>query len=305
VIALALTGGRSWWRNVDAGYSRRIFVPYRSALALDTAGAAVLRLTLDAADWQARAATPLVADHGKLVHLFLAGEEGAASFAHLHPLRVDSLVFETPRPPLPAGTYRYFADIVQENGFAQTLTGTVSLPATSGVSPPPADRDDAIALAPAERSVVTAPAPGLRVEWERPAELVAGGPTVLRFRVLDAAGAPAVLEPYLGMPAHAMIAREDGGVFVHLHGMGSVSAASLAVLNAIERGDTLASRRPNAPRPRLAAPAMDHLAPLAPAAVEFPFAFPSPGPYRLWLQFRHAGAVRTAAFGFEVRPPTR
>ena len=140
---------------------------------------------------------------------------------------------------------------------------------------------------------------------KRPARLRTGEEMVLRFRVRDSTDAPVVLEPYLGMPGHAMIARDDGEVFVHLHALGTVSTAAIAVLEAIERGDTLPSRRPYAPRPRLdAVTAHDgmvrHTAGERDATLEFPFAFPRPGHHGIWVQVRVGGTIRTAAFTADV-----
>jgi hypothetical protein len=116
---------------------------------------------------------------------------------------------------------------------------------------------------------------------------------------------PAIPEPYLGMPGHAMVMRDDGSVFVHLHAMGSVSAAAQAALLAIERGDTLPSTRPNVPRPRLAEHGNHGSAlamPDAGSTLEFPFAFPKPGAYRVWVQLKRAGKVETASFAVRVGP---
>jgi hypothetical protein len=63
----------------------------------------------------------LVEDHGKLVHLFLIDETGSRALAHLHPTTTDSTRFTVPLPPLPAGRYSAFADVVRVDGLAETL----------------------------------------------------------------------------------------------------------------------------------------------------------------------------------------
>jgi hypothetical protein len=108
----------------------------------------------------------------------------------------------------------------------------------------------------------------------------------LAFLVRDPAGAPAALEPYMGMASHAVVLRDDGSVFVHLHPMGTVSMASL---------QKFAAQGPDGASPH----AMHHEAPEG--KVSFPYAFPKPGPYRLWVQVRTNGLVRTGVFDLLVR----
>ena len=133
--------------------------------------------------------------------------------------------------------------------------------------------------------------------WERGTEpLRAGREADLRFTVRDASGSPAPLAPYMGMLSHAAIRRDDGSVFVHLHPVGSISMASQEVF---ERDPALASA---------AAPGgmagMDHSAHgmhQAPVStVSFPYEFPKPGRYRIWVQVRTGGAVQTGVFDAEV-----
>ena len=143
--------------------------------------------------------------------------------------------------------------------------------------------------------------------------LTAGVDEPLRFSVVAADGRPVELEPYLGMPAHALVSRDDGTVFAHLHAGGSFAMASQQVLEAIQRGDTLPSVRPGAsPRAlvRQADTAMaGHVATPAPPAwvgdsLSFPFAFPTGGRYRVWVQVRRNGVVRTGAFDAAVAERT-
>jgi hypothetical protein len=141
VIALAITGAGAWWRAEDANFVRRLYRPMPLRTAIDsTTGHLVLTVAdsvwanrNDVAWLRARRfAEPsaLIEDHGKLVHLFLISTDGRTAFAHLHPSTVDSIAFTSPLPNVPAGPYRVFADIVQASGLTQTLTSTITIPAT-------------------------------------------------------------------------------------------------------------------------------------------------------------------------------
>src|SRR6185503_8162269 len=97
-------------------------------------------------DW-----TPLIPDHGKLMHLFLVREPGLDAFAHLHPVADGADRFRASLPPLPAGTYRVYADVVHESGFPQTLVDRVTIPASfpglpQGGGGPEVDPDDSLRL---------------------------------------------------------------------------------------------------------------------------------------------------------------
>ena len=76
-----------------------------------------------------------------------------------------------------------------------------------------------------------------------PTQSVADTTVDLRFIVRDSTGAIAALQPYLGMAAHAVVMRDDGSVFIHLHPMGTVSMAAQQVFSARDRGDTTARGR--------------------------------------------------------------
>lgn len=303
VLALGLTGGRAWWNAVDAAYARSLFRPMDADVraATDTIGRRRFQLRITDPRYVDGLVTPIIPDHGKPMHLFLVREGDAGALGHLHPAQLDAVTFEGTVPALPAGGYRYYADVVQESGAAQTLTGRLTLGAPAR-DVEPDDADDATFVgAPATDSLAQL-REGITVSFSRPARLAAGNDVLLRFTVRDSSGTVVSLEPYMGMPAHAMVARTDGEVFAHLHSNGSFSMAALQVLEAVERGDTLASTRPNVPRPRLDAAhqMMPGNQPIAPGQLEFPFAFPAPGAYAVWVQFRYGGVVRTAAFALPV-----
>ena len=127
LLTFLLLGGRSWWNAVDAEYRTQL---YRPDHVVAVAGAdRMLRLAIDDPRWQEAERSPLLPDHGKLMHLFLMREPGLDAFAHLHPVPAGGGRFAAPLPALPPGRYTLYADIVQESGFAQTLTAAVEVPA--------------------------------------------------------------------------------------------------------------------------------------------------------------------------------
>jgi hypothetical protein len=244
--------------------------------------------------------TPLVTDHGKLMHLFLVREGDLSAFAHLHPETTDSVHWSSPAPTLPAGRYLVFADVVHESGLARTLVAQVEISESSG--PSLLSSDDAAYAGGAAPSDTAKLADGATVVWDRgQAALVAGQPAPLSFVLREADGSPALLEPYLGMAAHAVVARDDGGVFIHLHPMGTISAASQATFALRQRGDTTTgSIGPRIAADDSAMARMSHG--IVTSRVSFPYAFPQPGRYRIWIQVKRKGQVRTAAFDAAVRP---
>ena len=314
-FALALAGGRMWWNGVDRDYRAGIFRPFHSTASVaDSAGGPWVRVAIDDERWRDRRWTPILADHGKLMHLFLVRESEPGAIAHLHPLPRDSSNFAARLPQLPGGRYRVYADLVHESGFAQTLTSTVDLPAAADpgpTRPPASDPDDSFSTAPAvpasdEAEARCALGDGSTVTWERGAgPLIERAEHPLRFRVTGPDGSDATLEPYLGMGAHAMVMRADGGVFAHLHPTGTVAMASLMALTMRTPADSLSGslgRRLAMGHP------MGHTMPPAeplPARFEIPYGFPSAGRYRIWVQVKRDGAVRTAAFDAVVSPAPR
>ena len=308
LLALGLAGGRAWWNSAEAQHRRGIFRPLRmSAHVRAEGGAGVLRVAIDDSAWTGpgRRLTPLVPDHGKLMHLFLVREPALDAFAHLHPAMLDSSTFDAPlpgAPALPAGRYRVYADIVHASGLTQTMTASVDLPAAAASAPAvvPAEAvDDAAYVGGAAASPTATLADG-SVTWRREGPLVEGADAVLHFVVRGADGAPAPLEPYMGMAGHAIVTRADGSVFVHLHPLGTVSSVALRRLEARERGDTALTAGVD--------DTTDHVrhAPAGPPGeVAFPFVFPQPGRYRIWVQVKRGGVVRTAAFDADVAPAAR
>ncbi len=300
-VAGILYLGNQWWEAVDRDIRSGIFerLAVEGAIVRDR-GTAALEIAITDPAWRGRGWTPLVPDHGKLMHLFVVGAPGMDAFAHLHPVPVDSSTFRVAWPDLPPGEYRIYGDIVQESGFAQTVVDTITvdeaaiaLPVAgdipvAGDAPPGMsaglrrDADDSdwtgtpVAVA-GPRSEAPL-ADGSTLEWQGDRELRVDEETLLAFRVWNPDGKPVELEPYMGMLSHAAITRDDGAVFVHLHPAGTISMGSLSVL----APDGSGMRRSGRDAPT--------------GVVEFPFAFPQPGEYTIWVQVKREGRVLTGAF---------
>src|SRR5260370_11677078 len=131
--------------------------------------------------------------------------------------------------------------------------------------------------------------------WRRAMDpLKANVPMDFKFSVEDKDGQPARdLEPYMGMAGHAEFVSTDMSVFAHVHPAGSVSMAALELART---GSAGASGEYQAGMPTAIAMAMPMSnAPLPPEA-RFPYVFPRPSEYRIFLQIKRAGQVETGAF---------
>jgi len=296
LAGLALWGGNVWWTAEANSYKTFVlYRPFNAAASLSQKGdRRMLTLSIRDPRWTGRPIresryNALIPDHGKLMHLFLVREREADAVAHLHPIAQTpaGLDFDADVPPLPAGRYRVYADIVHDSGYAQTLIASVDLEG-DGVAPSsvPSDPDDSWftgAATPEAASASSDLGDGTRLVWERgTAPTIAGVERDLRFAVRDGSGANVDVEPYMGMAAHLLVTSLDGSVFAHLHPSGSISMAAM---------QHFAGADPHA----------DH-AMLLDSRIAIPYAFPKPGRYRLFVQVKREGKIRTAAFDVDARP---
>ena len=160
--------------------------------------------------------------------------------------------------------------------------------------------------------------------WTRPTQVLEVGKLyTLKFAVADAQGKAAALEPYLGMPGHAAVLRSDGSVYIHLHPIGTYSMAAETSLTGRIADTSRTFQYPSAARfsdsidtyvaklktlpeaeknALLAAsmPSMNHTMKTN-NMVEFPYAFPRAGHYRIWIQVQRNGQVLTGVFDTEVK----
>ena len=335
VVAAVLAGGAFWWKTAAANLSNRMIYTAPDLFVSLVPGDQML-LRIGDSKWHTRrpetVATPLMPDHGHLMHLFLIRTPQMDRFYHLHPVPDKGGVFLDNLPPVAAGHYQVFADIVRVSGFPDTLSAQIDIPETAGK---PLSGDDSTASAvpisadsqnakdasgantkdmkdakptnDAQASLISALPDGTRMIWERAAgSLPANQLLWFKFRLEDANGKPvASLEPYMGMAGHAEFVRSDLSVFAHVHPDGSVPMAAVELADA-----TLAK---NAAFPASSSPATTEIkmpamaampgmadGPLAPE-VSFPYGFPKPGLYRIFVQVKYNGRVETGVFDAQVK----
>ena len=299
VLVLAILALGNWWWNAQAAdLKRRVLYsppPLHASLNRMDAGTELgtdqLMLRIDEDFWHKTRkdqwSMSLIPDHGHLMHLFLLRVPAIDRFYHLHPEQTSDGSFTVRLPAIPGGKYRIFADIVRGTGFPETLVSEIDLPNVKG---DPVSGDDSGVAASAFESFgtpvnVAQLCDGGRMVWEQDTgALKAGQVSWFRFRVEDAESRPVNdLETYMGMAGHAEFVRSDLSVFAHLHPAGSVPMASLMIVQ------------------QDLGMAMDHSSThLLPAEVSFPYGFPQPGEYRLFVQVKRHGQVETGVFDAHV-----
>ncbi len=292
ILALAMVGGRRWWNGEAGAYRRLIYKPMQVSVTQPSSGG--LDLTLSDPGWlRWRHTDDLIPDHGHLMHLFLVRAPGLDAIAHLHPRRTGESTFAQATPPLPAGPYRLFGDIVHQTGLDETVTAALELTGRSDVPSGPGgarlDPDDASAIIP---RAATADAPAFvfadgsgRLRWLEARAPRVGETIALTFEVEEPDGRPAAsIQPYMGMAGHAMIVARDFSVFAHVHPTGSVPMAALSLVEGAGVVDHA-----------------HHLGMTFAPNVRFPVVFPHAGDYRLFVQIKRNERVETAAFDLTVR----
>jgi len=302
VLAILYLGG-AWWNSEARNYERDVtfFKSPAAETTLENGNRLIIRAKGQDPRWSRyMKMEEVIPDHNHLMHLFLIRTPGLEEISHLHPDRMPGGAFAEDLPAMPAGNYQVFADIVDKNGFPWTLVGTVELPQIPGKAmvgddstwsgdPVSASRED---------STISRLADGGRMVWQRPSgPLRAKTPMNFRFSVEDKDGKPAAnMEPYMGMAGHAEFVSTDLAIFAHVHPAGSVSMAALELARTAQAGASGEMQVGT----QMAMPMQTSNAPL-PSEVSFPYGFPRPGEYRIFVQIKRAGHVETGVFDAHVQ----
>jgi hypothetical protein len=298
VCAAAVYLGGKWWNVEAADYAAEMHRNSELRPSLNGNHLALLIGDPDPAaegGWKVVDNSDLLTDHGHLIHLYAIRWPEMDAVFHLHPVPTADSGFTDALPAMPPGNYHLYADVVFRNGFPETETATLIVPA--GMSGEPLGNEDASAMPPALSAGTLGPSymlpDGYTMTWDRPATLTANTPYDLVFHLMDPDGRPATdMQPYLGMPGHAAFVKTDGTAFAHTHPDGS--AAMPAVMLANESSGLSVGGMADAT-------AMNMSAEQVSSTVAFPYGFPSPGAYRIFIQMKHGNTIETGVFDAKVQ----
>ena len=301
VLAVVYLGDR-WWKLEAGNYDRYIFKPLQMSATLENGNRLMLHLA-DPGWLRWRKVDDLIPDHNHLMHLYVLSLPDMDRVWHLHPDQTEPGTLVKDLPAMAAGRYALYGDIVHSNGLPETLVTEVDLPAVPGK---PLEGDDSAGSGPpisqADPSRTVAQLPdGYRMVWERDAgPLHAKRAMFFRFKLEDASGKPAQdMELYMGMPGHAAFVRYDRSVFAHLHPSGSVPMASLGLTQNAGDGSMAMGGMDMG---GMSHSMMGHSTMMQslPPEVSFPWGFPKPGDYRIYVQVKRAGKIETGVFDARV-----
>jgi hypothetical protein len=286
IMGLMIWGGAKWWNVEAASYAEGIYHPptVQAKLHGNNLDLVVKEFTTDRR-FEDHSSAPLILDHGKIIHLYAIRMPEMDAAYHLHPEYDPPSDFRLALPAMPAGEYALYGDVVHANGFPETLTATLEVPA--GIPAASLGPDDASAHpAPLSQGPLgnSYKLPdGYTMVWERPETLTAETAYAFRFQLLAPDGSPAAdMQPYLGMAGHAAFVKTDGTVFAHTHPDGSAAMPAVMLANGMEANMEMGS------------------GPIT-NTVEFPYGFPQAGAYRIFIQMKHGATVETGVFDAMVR----
>jgi hypothetical protein len=295
LLVLGVILGGKWWNAEAADYASYIYKPLQMNATVQPDN--VLDLKMIDPGWvRARKLDDFVPDHNHIMHLYAIRWPAMDVVYHLHPDQVGSGDFHLALPTMAAGTYKLYADVVHANGFPETLVTSITVPFIRGRELAGDDAEGtSIALKwngeGTQTNAMYKLPDGYTMTWKRPGTLTAKTPEDFTFTLLDANGQPPKdMGLYMGMAGHAAFVKTDGTVFAHIHPSGTVSMAALMM--AQSQNDGSASDMKDMP-------GMD--AQSIPDTVSFPYGFPTPGNYRIFVQMKHANVVETATFDASVQ----
>jgi copper transport protein len=275
--------GRGQYHFVDAREFAYFIRPARAKAQLAISPSELnaiipITLTFTLRDYQGKPVRDLVLDHNRIVHVVIASEDFSV-FAHIHaedsgPISPEMLqtaafpvhyAFPKPGQYLVSVDYTERAYIFSDQFYLNVgPSGTMKAPQSENYS--------------LEQKV-----DGYDVTLKTsPAILKAGAPATLDYHI-EKGGQPfAEMTPYLAVPMHISIIRDDLMGFLHIHGLLPVSLAGKLLGESIHASHLLLPDK------------------FGPDIEATNFSFSSPGIYHIFGEFSAAGKVVVTQFTVKV-----
>jgi hypothetical protein len=222
-----------------------------------------LRFTVDGAEGPVTEFDEL---HERRMHLIVVRRDGA-EFRHLHPEMDEVGTWSIPVRFEEPGVYRAFADF-SVGGEQHTLASDLFVSGGEFEARP----------FPPQSAVDTTGDYEVRL---RAGDPVAGEPTSLTFAVGKGGHGVHELAPYLGAKGHLVALREGDLAFLHVHPEEAGSGGGHG--HGHDGGGESGGGHEGSAN-----------------EIAFAATFPTPGRYRLYLQFKHEGVVQTVQYTVEV-----
>lgn len=304
-------GGKKWWNNIADIYYSNLFKPMETSTKISAKGdSRILSLEITDELWKNGRYTPLVPDHGKMIHSYFIKDD-LSTFGHVHPIinqfNTDKLDLLLPRQ-FENGTYFIYSDITHETGFSQTLLDTIKISNrdyTSISEVPKVDPDNSWKEVNSEQDNFKSEftfADSSKFMWKNYLKTIEPGFVDFNFKLLDNQNNPLPLEPYIEMGGHGIIYKKDGSQFIHIHPTGNFSMASQEVLYELKEGVEINPQELfctfgfRNEKGELVQNLNED------GQVTFPpFEFREIGEYRIWIQIKSNGNVKTAIFDLNVK----
>lgn len=303
-------GGKKWWNNIADMYYSSLFRPMDTKSEVLTNGTLKI-LGIEIVDplWKNGRYTPLIPDHGKLIHSYFIKDD-LSVFGHVHPIinpqNPDRFDLALPKD-LTDGVYYIYSDVTHETGFTQTLLDTINLAENINQNSdyfPKTDPDNTWINSNFQSSFDSAVyvyKDNLTMKWEKFNYEITPGFVEFNFHLVDENNKPLPLQEYIEMGGHGIIYKKDGTQFIHIHPTGNFSMASQEVLYELKEGVeinpqelfcTFGYRNEDG---KLVKNLNED------GRVTFPpFEFKESGEYRIWIQVKTNGEVKTAIFDINV-----
>jgi len=285
---LALPGctvglGLGQYHFVDAREFAYFERPARARSQLATSPAVLapnvpILLTFTLRDYQGNPVQDLVLDHNRILHVIVASKDFSV-FSHIHveefgpvtPEMLKTAVFPVhytfPKP----GNYLVSADFT-ERGYLFSDQFYLNVGPSSTMSAPAS-----------ESFSLQGNVDGYDVTLKTsPARLKAGAPATLDYHI-EKNGKPLTeMDPYLAVPMHISIIRDDLMGFLHIHGLLPVSLVGKLLGESVHASHLLLPNK------------------FGPDIEATNFAFPSAGVYHIFGEFSVAGKVVVSQFTVRV-----